>query len=135
MGKYDDILNHPRLEPKNHLRMPIEKRAAQFAPFAALEGFDDQYAESARITSERMELDEDKALAISQTINWIWENISIRPKVEVTYFEADAKKSGGKYVFKKESVRWVDFYDRKLVFTDGTTVPIADIIEIDMKMQ
>ena len=36
---YADIVNMPRPEPKNHRRMPMIKRAAQFAPFAALSGF------------------------------------------------------------------------------------------------
>ena len=31
---YADIVNLPRPEPQNHQRMPLAKRAAQFAPFA-----------------------------------------------------------------------------------------------------
>ena len=41
MGEYDDIINLPHYEPKNHPRMSMWKRAAQFAPFAALTGYDD----------------------------------------------------------------------------------------------
>ena len=37
--RYDDLLDHPRFEPKRHPRMPMADRAAQFAPFAALTGF------------------------------------------------------------------------------------------------
>ena len=33
---YADIVNMARPEPKNHRRMPMIKRAAQLAPFAAL---------------------------------------------------------------------------------------------------
>ena len=39
--RYKYIINLPHYEPKNHMRMSREARAAQFAPFAALTGFDD----------------------------------------------------------------------------------------------
>jgi hypothetical protein len=37
---YDDIINLPHYEPKHHPRMSMWNRAAQFAPFAALTGYD-----------------------------------------------------------------------------------------------
>lgn len=36
--KYDEIIDHPHYEPKNHPRMSREMRAGQFAPYAALAG-------------------------------------------------------------------------------------------------
>ncbi len=40
--KYEDIINLPHWEPNvNHPRMSAESRAAQFAPFAALNGYDE----------------------------------------------------------------------------------------------
>ncbi len=42
MKSYDDIIELPRPEPKKHPRMPQKNRAAQFAPFAALSGFEDE---------------------------------------------------------------------------------------------
>lgn len=40
MGNYDDIIDLPHPEPKHHPRMSMRQRAAQFAPFAALMGYD-----------------------------------------------------------------------------------------------
>jgi hypothetical protein len=40
MENYDDIINLPHYEPKHHPRMSMWNRAAQFAPFAALTGYD-----------------------------------------------------------------------------------------------
>ncbi len=37
---YDDIIHLPHYEPKHHARMPMWNRAAQFAPFAALSGYE-----------------------------------------------------------------------------------------------
>ena len=47
MDNYDDIINLPHYEPKHHPRMSMWNRAAQFAPFAALTGFDDAIKETA----------------------------------------------------------------------------------------
>lgn len=41
MGNYDDIINLPHHVSKNHPRMSLYQRAAQFAPFAALAGYED----------------------------------------------------------------------------------------------
>ena len=38
-GSYDDLLNLPHHVSRNHPQMPMEERAAQFSPFAALSGY------------------------------------------------------------------------------------------------
>jgi hypothetical protein len=45
---YEDIVNLPHHVSKKHPQMPMIKRAAQFAPFAALTGFDEVIRETAR---------------------------------------------------------------------------------------
>ena len=47
MEIYDDIINLPHYEPKHHPRMSMWSRAAQFAPFTALTGFDAAIQEKA----------------------------------------------------------------------------------------
>ena len=39
---YGDIINMPHPVSRRHKPMSMEERAAQFAPFAALKGFDDE---------------------------------------------------------------------------------------------
>lgn len=41
MGRYDDIINLEHHTSKRHPRMPLSERAAQFAPFAALTGYEE----------------------------------------------------------------------------------------------
>ena len=55
---YDDIINQPHYEPKHHPRMSIWNRAAQFAPFAALTGYDAAIQESGRLTDDWLGLSE-----------------------------------------------------------------------------
>lgn len=45
---YEDIINLPHYEPKRHPRMSMEARAAQFAPFAALTGYEEAIKEAAK---------------------------------------------------------------------------------------
>lgn len=52
MGNYDDIINLPHHISKKHPRLSIEQRAAQFAPFAALTGYEEQIKETERIINE-----------------------------------------------------------------------------------
>ena len=53
-GKYDAILHLPHHVSKKHPPMPMADRAAQFAPFAALTGYDAAIRENARLTQERI---------------------------------------------------------------------------------
>ena len=58
---YDDIINLPHYEPKHHPRMSMWNRAAQFAPFAALTGYEDAIKQSAKeneINYEKKDNDE-----------------------------------------------------------------------------
>ena len=54
-GKYDAILHLPHHVSKKHPPMPMADRAAQFAPFAALTGYDAAIRENARLTQERID--------------------------------------------------------------------------------
>lgn len=54
MGNYDDIINLPHHVSKNHPRMSLYQRAAQFAPFAALSGYEDAIREAQRKMEEEV---------------------------------------------------------------------------------
>ena len=55
--KYDEIMELPHHVSKTRPQMPMSDRAAQFAPFAALTGYDSAIKETGRLTDERIELD------------------------------------------------------------------------------
>ena len=59
MDKYEDIINLSHYEPKHHPRMSMYKRSAQFAPFSALVGYDEQVQECSRLTDKRLEMDDE----------------------------------------------------------------------------
>lgn len=59
-GKYDDIIDLPHHVSLTRPRMSMEERAAQFSAFAALSGHDEAIRETGRVTSEKIELDENE---------------------------------------------------------------------------
>ena len=90
MSKYDDIINLPHYEPKNHKRMSIESRSAQFAPFSALTGYEDEVRETARLTEKEIVLTNDQRLIINEKLNFLKDKDIY---VKVIYFIKDKKKS------------------------------------------
>ena len=55
MNNYDDIINLPHHVSKKHPRMSLEARSAQFAPFAALTGYDEVIEETTRLSEQKVE--------------------------------------------------------------------------------
>ncbi len=130
MGDYTDIIHLSHPEPKNHPRMPMEARAAQFAPFAALTGYDAVISETARLTDRQEVLDEEQQQHLNRQFLLLLEHIAEHPTVTITYFVADEKKAGGSYQSVTGHVKRYDDYLQLLIMSDGRQIPLHDIIEI-----
>lgn len=130
MSKYDDIINIPRWNPKSHPRMSEYDRAAQFAPFAALTGYDAMVSETARLTDARADLDEEQMLALNEALSIIVERLGEHPKVSITWFKKDARKKGGEYVITEGTVRNVDLPGRLFILKEGAQISLDDIASI-----
>ena len=132
MGKYDDIINMPHYQSKKHPQMSIYMRAAQFSPFAALTGFEEQTEETARLTDERIELDENKRAELDEKLNELmsYDNL-MDVQVRITYFEEDLLKSGGKYRKVHVNIKEIDAINRCIVLDDRSKILIDDIYDID----
>ena len=107
--------------------MPMEKRAAQFSPFAAMVGHDAAIRETARLTEEKLELSEDEKAVIDGKLQMIQAHITEQTKITVTYFQPDKKKSGGAYVTVTGFAKKVDDVSKLLLLQDGKAIPIKDI--------
>ena len=128
--RYDDIINLPHHVSSVHPHMPLCDRAAQFSPFAALTGYHDAVEETARFTDEKRELDENSKAVLDGKLQMIQDNLGRPMKISVTYFQADAKKSGGSYVTAVGTAKKIDPCRRMLVMDSGMAVPIDDIVDL-----
>jgi len=131
-GKYDDIINMPHHVSRKHPQMPMEERAAQFAPFAALVGYEDAVEETARLTDKRIELDEEAKNILDMKFQMLNEQlkVQIHPQVTILYFVPDLKKDGGKYIKISGTIKRIDEFKQLIVLDDKAEIPIGEIINI-----
>jgi len=115
---------------KKHPRMSLEARSAQFAPFAALTGYDDVINEAARLTTERIEINEELQEILDEKLKNIKNKISINPEITVTYFVPDKRKNGGKYITVTGRIIKIDNYKQMIILEKGIYIPISEIIDI-----
>ena len=134
MSEYDDIIHLPHHVSRIHPQMSMEDRAAQFSPFAALTGYDAAIAETARLTDQRVELDEYERQALNEKLQFISEHLKDHPKVSITYFLSDAWKDGGEYVTVTGNIKKLDDYEHRIVLMDGSRILMEDVTMIDMDL-
>jgi hypothetical protein len=128
--KYADIIGLPHHTSRTRPRMSVSARAAQFAPFAALTGYGAAVDETARLTDDRIVLDENAKAILDGKLQIIAEHIAEHPEVTITYFEPDKKKSGGAYRSVTGQVKEIDEYERIVRLCDGMKIPIEQIYGI-----
>lgn len=131
MGKYDDIIHLPHHQSPSRAHMPLYDRAAQFAPFAALNGYGAAIRETARLTESRIELTESEKAELDLRLQLLSEHLQDHPEVTITYFLPDLRKEGGSYVSVTDAVKKIDTYERSITTQDGTWIPMEDIISME----
>lgn len=133
MGRYDDILNTHWPRPTSRPRMSIEDRAAQFAPFAALTGYDDVLTETARLTQRPVFLTEESLEELNRQLKLAAVKIDTQPEVIMTVFYEDARKEGGRFETVTGNLKKIDLYQGGLVLTDGREIPFFRICEFEVE--
>lgn len=155
-NKYSVILNHPAWEPSSktptgslkHPRMSLDTRAAIFAPFAALSGYDEAVEETARTTDRKIDLSESQKEELNRRLSFLIDRMDeendngslpegiIRsgenpPTVKITYFKPDERKEGGAYITVSGKVVKIDMYQKMLFFADGRTVGLDTVVKFE----
>lgn len=129
-GPYDDIIELPHPTSAKHPWMSISDRAAIFSPFAALTGHAAAIQETARLTDQKMELDEDAKAELDRRQAILLEHIAEQPEVTVTWFRPDKKKDGGAYVVTVGRLKRVDETAGTLRLADGMTISLDEIVDL-----
>ena len=112
--------------------MSMLERAAQFAPFAALTGYDAMVVEQARLTGQKVELDEEQRAYLDRTLADLVERIPQHPQVSVVYFCADSRKDGGSYEHLTGRVQNIELPLRLIIMKDATRISLDDILELKL---
>ena len=133
MSRYEEMWNMPHPVSKKHPQMSLHDRAAQFSPFAALTGHEAAVQEEARMTEQRIELDDSERAQLSERLQELMTRYNGHPEVTVTWFCPDEKKEGGAYVTENGRVRKVDLIRRILQFEDRQEIALDQIIKIEEK--
>lgn len=131
---YEDIVNLPPYISKKHPQPSMMDRAARFAPFAAITGYEEMVLEEARVTEERIDLDEGALALLNEKLNMIQEFLDEEPEVTITYFEPDKKKSGGAYITITGIVKRIDEYEHFVIMKDGARIFIDSIYDLQSEL-
>lgn len=128
---YDDIIHLPHHVSKRHPQMSLYNRAAQFAPFAALTGYEEAIIETARLTAPKVDMMEDNQQLLDRKLALLSRSLREQPTVSITYFQPDKKKSGGQYLTVTGVIKSIHDSERVILMADGKSVSIDTIISID----
>ncbi len=130
--EYQDILNSYHYELRYHPKMSKQNRAAQFAPFAALTGYEEAVKETARTTTKKKQLTEDELEQLNYQLQEIEKELEKKPVIKITYFEKDKRKIGGKYLEYIGKIKKIDSIKKEIIFFENKKIIIKNIIKIEI---
>ena len=132
---YSDIINLPHPVSKNHPQMPMAARAAQFAPFAALTGYDSVIHETERLTDKQVELEDYDNNQLNRVFTRLVEHLNEHPQIVVSYFKPDERKDGGSYMTISGRVKKIDELGHAMIMEEGISIPIPMVASIEIKLE
>ena len=111
---YEDIMDLPHHRSSRHAPLSMESRAAQFAPFAALTGYEDALVEA------ELQMLEDRKQG--------------KPMVTIRYFVPDERKEGGSYQVISGQYRKMDLGKEQVILEEGERIPLERIVDISSEI-
>lgn len=127
---YSDIIDLPHHVSKNRMPMSLYNRAAQFAPFAALRGYEEAIAETARQTDQKASLSDNQIDDIDFKMQILEKHLEKQYEVTIQYFQKDKRKEGGTYITVTNIIKKFDYYHQTIVLMNGTIIRFDDIVAL-----
>ena len=132
MNQDHDLFRCARPRTEHRAPMPMKNRAAQFAPFAALTGYDDAVRETERLTDRRPEISEDRAEILDRRLRWLRDHPDAAHEITVTWFVPDMRKAGGTCQTKIGLSMRLDTQHKTLLMQDGECIPLSEICDLQI---
>ncbi len=130
MSDYSSIIDIFNWNPKNHPRMPLENRAAEFHPFSALTGYEEKLKDARRVVDNKKILVEDSKEILDNKIIDIKTRIKEKPILKITYFIEDLKKDGGVYRTITGKLEKIDTLKKEIILKN-MKIDIDKIVDIE----
>ena len=111
--------------------MSLDHRGAQFAPFAALNGFAETIAMKGKQYDLRPFLAEDQLFELNFKINLLSQLDDKNQAIKINYFEEEDGKDKGKINELCEKISKIDFKRKRILLANQTSIPFKNIIDID----
>lgn len=130
---YADIIDLPHHQSEKRKHMSLHDRAAQFAPFAALVGYDEMVDEEARLTDRQINPGESDLDRLDRIFRSLSASLSAgrRPEISVLVFVPDARKAGGRYETVTGRAKRLDPVEKKLILLGSSTPPEEISLNLD----
>jgi len=130
---YADIISLPHHQSASRPHMSLHDRAAQFAPFAALSGYEEMVDEEARLTDREISLGDSDLDLLDRQFRRLSEMLSggQLPRVTLLVFIPDPRKAGGRYETVTGRVRRLEPAEKKLFLLDDAVPPRQRCLEMD----
>lgn len=136
MGKkverYSDIIDLPHHQSGRRPHMSVYNRAAQFAPFAALVGYDQMVQDTAgmRLNERKKVLGEDDKCLLDKKLQVLQKHLKEQPEIEVIFYDDQAGVKGGAYRFARGKLKKIEEYKMVLVSEQSKRIVLQDIFDI-----
>lgn len=128
--KYESIIKMPHHTSCTRPQMTLSRRAAQFAPFSALTGYDGVIRETARQTEAEICLDEGEIAALDRCLRQLNEEIELQPIILVRFFCPDDRKSGGSFQTCRDRVVKIDKTVQEITLQSGENIQFQRIVSL-----
>ena len=130
---YADIIDLPHHQSETRRHMSLHDRAAQFAPFAALVGYDEMVGEEARLTDRQIALGESDLDRLDRAFRSLAAQLSagLRPGVSGLVFVPDSRKTGGRYETVTGCAKRLDPGEKRLILLGEGSPPREISLDLD----
>ncbi len=129
MKGYDRIINLPHHVSEKHPQMPREDRAAQFAPFSALSGFDEAIRRAEKEAVQEKAIENIPKDGIMEKLEAAAGLSGVKPNAKLSVF------SDGAVITEEGTVRKIDMNASVLVIDEGKRIPLKDILSLDLSAE